>query len=206
LRATAAQLPSSGLAWGKDQLPDPFAPGPAEEESIPLVVFSYETRTVHIDDDNQADHSLRRSTHDGAAGDRLATADARAALHANLERARAGGKTVARWSFPFYGEVDVRAVSVCNFVDAVRGVSKERRDGLPHSDALDTCDPQDPLEAVLDLRPGCTMDNDDCDSPYLERAREGQSEPIRLWFCHARPASGPSAWWLLLLILRRRRS
>ena len=230
------------------------------------VIKLNETRTVHIDDDNQADHSLRRSGHDGGEGNAAAITDAREGLMEKVRAARASEEVAsARWSFPFYGEVDVdvdakafywaqmthtiqdaythmlrdgdlRVVTVCNFVDAVTGKLKEGRDGLPHSDTLDTCDEDDPLDAprvraarqasidvvlaafadddtalgavldrVYDLRDGCTVDNDYCDSPYLERAREGLSEPVRLWFCSARPGATPAAgWWWLLLLARRR--
>lgn len=230
------------------------------------VIKLNETRTVHIDDDNQSDHSLRQSGFDGELGNREAIADVREGLHSRREAALASNVTVGtRWSFPFYGELDVtvdarafyyasmshtiqdsythmlrdadlRVVSVSNYVEAVTGKLEESRDGLAHSDTLDTCDESDPLDAprvaaarqgsidlvlaahsedlrafdavldrIYDLREGCTVDNDYCDSPYLERAREGLTEPIRLWFCSSAPGTDAVfGWWLLLLVRRRR--
>ncbi len=82
-----------------------------------------------------------------------------------------------RWSFALYGDVavralgpavrlgeaahavqdaythtlrddDLRVVTVLNFVDAVLDRDRESRDGLPHSDRLDRCDPNDDFDRL----------------------------------------------------------
>lgn len=245
------------------------------------VIKLNETREIHVDDDNQADHSLRRSDHDGPAGILAAVRDARDGLVDRLHSAHAlwtGAEAPiddARWSFPYYGELEVevfgpayrlaqmghtvqdafthtlrdehlRIVTVLNFVDAIQGHLKESRDGIAHSGRLDHCDvssddfdrarfaaarratidvmlaahvalgeteaPEGALDAVLDrvysVRPGCTVKNDYCGTPWLEPAREEPTVPIRAWFCDAAAAqAGPGSLTVLALLgLWRRRA
>ena len=138
------------------------------------IVKINEARTIHVNDDNQSHHSLRRSDDDGEAGNAAAIARARQRVLDRVDAAaqawRLGAATIkVRWSFPFYGEVSVRAaktafhlgeaahavqdafthtlrddalriVTVANFVDIAQGRHVESRDGIGHSDRLDTCD------------------------------------------------------------------
>ncbi len=243
-----------------------------DTKGFALVSFN-ETRHTHIEGDAQAAHTLRRAGHNGVEGQRAAIEEARGEIEGRLAKARAEWKEESeanprtRWTFPFYGEQDVRVfgpafrvgelahtmqdsfthalrddefriVDVLNFVDPVQGSHSIPRDGLAHSDRLDECDDSKTLDRrrmdqareasrelmaamadeldtersegevfgpILDarmiLREGCDAENDFCESPWLEHAREGATEPIRLWFCTTTPGSTPEAPWALLLLL-----
>ncbi|MFN3200432.1 MAG: hypothetical protein ACE366_18685 [Bradymonadia bacterium] len=67
------------------------------------------------------------------------------------------------------------------------------------------------LGRIYRYRPGCEASNAYCDTTWLGPAREGFTEPIRLWFCSARAATPlPMSMWILVLsccalYLRRQR-
>lgn len=121
-------------------------------------------------------------------------------IDAATDRWRRGeGFARERWSFALYGDVAVRAlgpavrlgeaahavqdaythtlrddelrvVTVLNFVDAVLDRDRESRDGLPHSDRLDRCDPGDDFDRLrIDAARAAT-------AAVLAAADEGLSE------------------------------
>ncbi|MGK0360203.1 MAG: hypothetical protein ACI9U2_002516 [Bradymonadia bacterium] len=149
--------------------------GAREPDTRGFAVVSFnELRTTHIKDDLQAPHSLRRANHDGEEGNESAIVAAREPLTQRLQEAHesfwsADPRLKTRWTFAFYGEVNVRVfepafrmgqmahtlqdafthtlrnedleiVTVLNFVDASLGRLDEPVDGLNHSDRLDNCD------------------------------------------------------------------
>lgn len=238
-----------------------------------------ELRSVHLRDDTQAEHSLRRSSDDGDDGNRDAIQAAQDLIEGHLDVVRAMERgemdlaVEARWTFPFYGPTRIRVfgpahrmgkaahalqdafthtlrddalkiVTVLNFVDAVLARDEALRDGLPHSDRLDECnisgddfdalrvgaardataglvaalyDEVDAgpdrsatsvvLDDVYELRPGCDTTNEYCETSWLEPARSGFTEPIRLWFCAANDVDAPlppEVLWLAALIVGAR--
>lgn len=149
--------------------------GAREPDTRGFAVVSFnELRTTHIKDELQAPHSLRRVTHDGVEGNERAITAARGHLTVRLKEAHDSfwsedPRLKTRWTFAFYGEVEVRVfepafrlgqmahtlqdafthtlrnpdleiVTVLNFVDASLGRLDEAVDGLNHSDRLDECD------------------------------------------------------------------
>lgn len=60
-----------------------------------------------------------------------------------------------------------------------------------------------PLDAVLDVAyayaPGCTVENDYCDTHWLAPARSQLTGPVDLSVCAARPGRDGGSWWALLL-------
>lgn len=145
-----------------------------DTDGLSVIKFN-ETRSLHLQDGNQPKHSLRQTGHDNDTGDADAVTRTREVIAGRLERARESWQSdqtlfeQARWSFSFYGEVDVsvlvaafefgraahviqdayahtlrdeemRVVAMSNFVDAVEQRYFEPRDGPAHSDRLDECD------------------------------------------------------------------
>ena len=152
-----------------------FVAGVRQPDTDGLSVIKFnETRSVHLQDDNQPRHSLRMTGHDHGTGDRRAIERARELILDRLDGAHKSWQPEAdllaraRWSFAFYGEVEVyvvwpafelgrgahaiqdayahalrddemRIVAVSNFVDLVEQRYFEPRDGPAHSDRLDEC-------------------------------------------------------------------
>jgi hypothetical protein len=145
-----------------------------DTDGMSVVKFN-ETRHIHLHDENQPLHALRQRDHNDEAGNAQAISASRQIVVDRVESAVASWRTpaytyaVERWSFSFYGEVDVRVfgpafqlgrashviqdafahafrddqmriTSVANFVDALQGRYFEQRDGPSHSDRLDECD------------------------------------------------------------------
>jgi hypothetical protein len=127
-----------------------------DTDGLSVVKFN-ETRSLHLQDRNQPKHALRKSAHDHEAGD------------ADSWRSADGPLVAERWSFSFYGAVEVwifgpafqlgqashvvqdafahalrddhlRITAMGNFVDALQKGYSEPRDGPAHSDRLDECD------------------------------------------------------------------
>lgn len=153
-----------------------FVAGVRQPDTDGLSVIKFnETRSLHLQDEHQPTHALRQTDQDYRSGDLEAATRARELVGEHLDSALGAWKsaanllTDARWSFSFYGEVDVtlfaaafelgraahviqdsyahtlrdrqmRIVAVSNFVDAVEERYHEPRDGPGHSDRLDECE------------------------------------------------------------------
>lgn len=119
-----------------------------------------------------------------------------------------------------------RVVHFFNYADAITKNYDEARDGFRHSGSMDKCghatepitnaatdattalllaiDSQARLDVVLNdwvtTRPGCTIENAYCDSPWLALAAEDVSEP----YLGCSSAQGLLVAGVMLLLLRRR--
>lgn len=166
----------AGRAWPEKFVLSSFVAGVRQPDTDGLSVIKFnETRSLHLQDRHQPKHSLRQTDHDYDGADAQAITRAREVVEYRLERAWASWQDDdellerARWTFSFYGEVDVyvlaaafefgraahviqdayahalrddemRVVAMSNFVDAVEQRYFEPRDGPAHSDRLDECD------------------------------------------------------------------
>ncbi|QDG51536.1 hypothetical protein FIV42_12505 [Persicimonas caeni] len=173
---TAQRYGFSAQSWAEKFVLASFVAGVRQPDTDGLSVIKFnETRSLHLQDGNQPKHSLRQSDHDYEGGDAAAIERAREVVVERLERARSSWQTDeellerARWSFAYYGEVDVwlvaaafhlgraahvvqdayahtlrddemRVVAMSNFVDVVEERYFEPRDGPAHSKRLDKCD------------------------------------------------------------------
>ena len=172
-----------------------FVAGVRQPDTDGLSVIKFnETRSVHLQDGNQPRHALRQTGHDYETGDLEATGRARQLIRERLDSALESwaseetAVTETRWSFSFYGEVDIgilaaafelgraahiiqdsyahalrdeemQVVAVSNFVDAVEQRYYEPRDGPGHSDRLDECDAE--ASAFDELRVVAARDETD---------------------------------------------
>ncbi len=106
-----------------------------DTQGIAIIKFN-ETRSLHIRDENQIQHSLRRSTHDGIDGNIQAVKEFREhiltlakKIHKYINNQQdSQPRTI--WTFPFYGEVEI---SVYNPAFILGQIAHTIQDSYAHS-------------------------------------------------------------------------